>query len=84
MFFKFEESKERTEERRQWETRIDQFLEETRAEREATRAEREEARAQREQSQQMFAALMEQNQLLTARLLDLLERRDGNGSGNAA
>ena len=80
MFFKFEESKERAEERRQWEARVDRFLEET-------RAEREEARAQREQSQQMFAAVLEQNravieqnQLLTTRLLDVLERRNGNGS----
>ena len=68
MFFKFEESKERAEERRQWEARIDRFLEESRAEREEIRAEREEARAEREearamreQNQQMFAALMEQN-----------------------
>ena len=80
MFFKFEESKERAEERRQWETRLDQFLEES-------RAEREEARAQREQNQQMFAAvleqnraIMEQNQALTDRLIDILERRNGNGS----
>ncbi len=84
MFFKFEETKERAEERRQWEARIDQFLEET-------RAEREEAKAQREQNQQMFAAMMEQNRammeqsrLLTARLLDLLERRNGNGSASAS
>lgn len=104
MFFKFEETKERAEERRQWEARVDQFLEEaraqreemraereeTRAEREETRAEREEAkaeraeaRAQREQNQQMFNALLEQNQTLTARLLDLLERRNGNGSTGA-
>ena len=97
MFFKFEETKERAEERRQWEARFDQFLEEARAQREEARvqreeirAEREESRAQREQNQQMFAAvleqnraIMEQNQALTDRLLDLLERRNGNGSTGA-
>ena len=73
MFFKFEEGKERAEERRQWEARFDQFIEEI-------RAEREESRAQRGQNQQTLAALLEQNRLLTARLIDLLERRNGNGS----
>ena len=73
MFFKFEEGKERAEERRQWEARFDQFIEEI-------RAEREESRAQREQNQQTLAALLEQNRLLTDRLIDLLERRNGNGS----
>ena len=91
MFFRFEETKEHAEERRQWEARIDHFFEEARAHREEMRAEREEAkaeraeaRAQREQNQQMFNALLEQNQTLTARLLDLLERRNGNGSARAS
>ena len=98
MFFKFEETKERAEERRQWEARFDRFVEEIRAEREEARAERqearaqrEEARAQREQNQQAFGAVLEQNraiieqnQALTDRLINILERRNGNGSGNAS
>ena len=77
MFFKFEESKERAEERRQWEARFDQFIEEI-------RAEREESRAQREQSQQALESLLEQNRLLTDRLIDILERRNGNGSAQSS
>ena len=91
MFFKFEETKERAEERRQWEARVDQFFEEARVQREEMRAEREEAkaeraeaRAQREQNQQMFNALLEQNRVLTTRLLDMLERRNGNGPNSAS
>ena len=77
MFFKFEESKERAEERRQWEARFDQFIEEI-------RAEREESRAQREQGQQALESLLEQNRLLTDRLIDILERRNGNGSAQSS
>ena len=67
MFFKFEETKEHAEERKQWEARLERAL--------------EEAKAQREQNQQMFAALMEQNRLLTDRLFELLERRNGSANG---
>ena len=77
MFFKVEESKERAEERRQWEARFDQVLEES-------RAQREESRAEREQHRQMLDTVIEQNRLLTDRLFELLERRNGNGSGNAS
>ena len=42
-------------------------------------AEREQARVEREQSQQVIADLLARNLELNARLIELLERRNGNG-----
>ena len=57
--------------------------EQDRARQEEDRARQEEDRARQEQNQQLIANLLAQNQELHSRLLELLERRNGNGSNNS-
>ena len=81
-------------ERAEANARIERLLEDARVEREDARVEREQARVQQEQArvereqvrtqqeqnQQLIADLLARNLELNARLLELLERRNGNGS----
>ena len=74
-------------ERAEANVRLERLLEEARIEREQARAQQEEARAQQEearaqqeQNQQHLANLLAQNLELNNRLLELLERRNGNSS----
>ncbi|MCE2500232.1 MAG: hypothetical protein J4G13_05160 [Dehalococcoidia bacterium] len=59
--------------------RLEELLVDAQAEREQARVEREQARVEREQSQQVIADLLARNLELNARLIELLERRNGNG-----
>ena len=79
------------EDRKQWQegiqkeraeanVRLERLLEEARIEREQARVQQEQAIAQQEQNQQLLANLLAQNLELNNRLLELLERRNGNGS----
>ena len=74
-------------ERAEANARIERLLEDAQVEREQARVqqeqarvEREQVRAQQEQNQQLIADLLARNLELNARLLELLERRNGNGS----
>ncbi len=83
-------------ERADADARIERLLEDARVERERAiaqqeraiaqqeqaRAQQEQARAQQEQNQQLIANLLTQNLELGNRLLDLLERRNSNGSAD--
>ena len=51
---------------------------------EDARVEREQARVQQEQNRQLIADLLARNLELNTRLLDLLERRNGNGSAQSS
>ena len=51
---------------------------------EEARVERERAQAQQEQNRQMIADLTARNLELNARLIDILERRNGNGSAQSS
>ena len=79
-----EDRKRWDEDRKQWQEGIqkEQAEANVRLERllEEARIEREQARAQQEQNQQLLANLLAQNLELNNRLLELLERRNGNGS----
>ncbi len=59
--------------------RLEGLLVDAQAEREQARVEREQARVQQEQNQQVIADLLARNLELNARLIELLERRNGNG-----
>lgn len=86
-----EDRKRWDEDRKQWQegiqkeraeanVRLERLLEEARIEREQARVQQEQAIAQQEQNQQLLANLLAQNLELNNRLLELLERRNGNGS----
>ena len=60
--------------------RLERLLEDFRNEREQAQARQAQAQAQQEQSQQVIADLLAQNMELNARLIELLERRNGNGA----
>ena len=90
MFFTIQQMRQNEENQRQWraemqeerakaEERVEKILEDF-------RSERERARVQQEQAQQIIADLLARNLELNTRLLELLERRNGNrnGSGEAA
>ena len=84
MFFTIQQMRQNEENQRLWReemqkeraeanARIERLLEDA-------RVEREQARVQQEQNQQLIADLLARNLELNARLLELLERRNGNGS----
>ena len=58
--------------------------EQARIQQEQARVQQEQARVQQEQNQLLIADLLARNLELNTRLLELLERRNGNGSGNAS
>ncbi len=88
-----EMQKERAEaqkERAEANARVERLLENARIEREQARVQQEQARIQQEHAriqqehnQQLIADLLARNLELNARLLELLERRNGNGSTGA-
>lgn len=82
-----EAQKERAEANARLERLLEDFRvgqEQAKVEREQAKVEREQAKVEREQNQQLIASLLTQNLELNARLLDLLERRNGNGSASAS
>ena len=81
MFFTIQQMRQNEENQRQWR----EEMEKERAEADA-RLERllEEARAEREQNQRVISDLLARNLELNARLLELLERRNGNGSAQSS
>ena len=70
-------------ERAEANARLERLLEDFRVGQEQAKVEREQAKVEREQNQQLITSLLTQNLELNARLLDLLERRNGNGSASA-
>ena len=88
MFFTIQQMRQNEENQRQWR----EELQKERAEAQKERAEadarlerlREEARAEREQNQRVISDLLARNLELNARLLELLERRNGNGSAQSS
>ncbi len=81
MFFTIQQMRQNEENQRRWREEMQQ----ERAAADA-RLERllEDARVEREQSQRLIADLLARNLELNTRLLEALERRNGNGSGNAS
>ena len=88
MFFTIQQMRQNEENQRQWREELQKERAESNArlERllEEARVQQERARVQQEQNQQMIADLMARNLELNARLLDLLERRNGNGSAQSS
>ena len=88
MFFTIQQMRQNEENQRQWR----EELQKERAEAQKERAEAdarlerllEEARAEREQNQRVISDLLARNLELNARLLELLERRNGNGSAQSS
>ncbi len=71
-------------ERAEANARLERLLEDFRVGQEQAKVEREQAKVEQEQNQQLITSLLTQNLELNARLLDLLERRNGNGSASAS
>ena len=88
MFFTIQQMRQNEENQRQWREELQKERAESNArlERllEEARVQQERARVQQEQNQQMIADLMARNLELNARLLELLERRNGNGSARSS
>ena len=78
------ERNEAQKERAEANARLEGLLVDAQAEREQARVEREQARVLQEQNQQVIADLLARNLELNARLLELLERRNGNGSSGVS
>ena len=90
MFFTIQQMRQNEENQRRWREELEKERAEAqkaRAEANArlegllvdAQAEREQARVEREQNQQVIADLLARNLELNARLIELLERRNGNG-----
>ena len=99
MFFTIQQMRQNEENQRQWREELQKERAEAQAaaqqERAAAQQERaaanarlerllEDARIEREQNQQVIADLLARNLELNARLLELLERRNGNGSAQSS
>ena len=88
MFFTIQQMRQNEENQRRWQEELQKERAEAdaRVERllEDARVEREQARIQQEQNQQLIADLLARNLELNARLLELLERRNGNGSSGVS
>ena len=95
MFFTIQQMRQNEENQRRWQVelqkeraeadaRVERLLEDARVEREQARVQQEQARIQQEQNQQLIADLLARNLELNARLLELLERRNGNGSSGVS
>ena len=74
MFFTIAQMRRNEEDRRQWQENLERLLAELQAERELYRAQLEEDRSRQEENQQQTNALF-------ARMIELLERRNGGGNG---
>ena len=83
MFFTIQQMRQNEENQRRWREELEKERAEANARLEGllvdAQAEREQARVEREQNQQVIADLLARNLELNARLIELLERRNGNG-----
>ena len=89
MFFTLQQMRHNRESERRWEELVAQMRQDFQAQQEAHQqqiaaqqeayqAQQEAYQARQDENQQQLAALLAQNQQINARLLDLLERRNGN------
>ena len=97
MFFTLQQMRHNRESERRWEELVAQMRQDLQAERERSQAERAAYQARQEESRQQIAkllagqeayrvqqeALLMQNQQMYARLLELLERRNGSAAGTS-
>ena len=77
MFFTLQQMRHNRESERRWAELVAQMRQDFQAQQERSQAQQEAYQARQEESQQQIAALLAQNQQINARLLDLLERRNG-------
>ena len=81
MFFTLQQMRHNRESERRWAELVAQMRQDFQAQQERSQAQQEAYQARQEESQQQIAALLAQNQQINARLLDLLERRNGSADG---
>ena len=88
MFFTLQQMRHNRESERRWEELVSQIRQDFQAQQAAYRSDQAAYRAdqaayqaRQEESQQQIAALLMQNQQINARLLELLERRNGAAAG---
>ncbi len=81
MFFTIAQLRRNEEDRQQWQDNLERIVAEFRAEREQYQAREEQRQAREEQRQALLVENQQQTNVLFARMIELLERRNG---GNGA
>ena len=81
MFFTIAQLRRNEEDRRQWQDNLERIVADFRAEREQYQAREEQRQAREEQRQALLVENQQQTNVLFARMIELLERRNGGGNG---